>query len=113
MADYIKWLRSKVGKEKVITIALVAFLKNEQGQVLLQKRRDSELWDLPGGIMELGETFEEALTREVFEETGNENFEIIKQFGHIIGENLFILMEIRFRLLTFVFLVKSKKQSLI
>lgn len=49
MADYIKWLRSKVGHQQIITVALVAFLENENGEVLLQKRMDSGLWDLPGG----------------------------------------------------------------
>lgn len=81
MADYIKWLRSKVGHEKILTVALVAFLQNEKGEVLLQKRMDSGLWDLPGGCLELGESFEEALYREIIEETGSDNFEIIKQFG--------------------------------
>ncbi len=50
MADYIKWLRSKVGHQQIITVALVAFLENENGEVLLQKRMDSGLWDLPGGV---------------------------------------------------------------
>ena len=81
MADYIKWLRSKVGHQQIITVALVAFLENENGEVLLQKRMDSGLWDLPGGGLELGETLEEALRREVSEETGSNDFEILKQFA--------------------------------
>lgn len=81
MADYISWLRSKVGQDKILTVAVVAFLQNEEGQVLLQKRVDSELWDIPGGCLELGESLEEALYREVLEETGTDNFDIIKQIG--------------------------------
>ncbi len=53
----------------------------KEGRVLLGKRHDnpdkadSELhgegtWTMPGGKMEFGEDFEEAATREVFEETG-------------------------------------------
>ena len=81
MADYIKDLREKVGHAPLLTVAVNAFLKNEKGQVLMQKRVDSGLWDLPGGSIELGETFEEALYREVFEETGTRDFKILQQFG--------------------------------
>ncbi len=42
----------------------------EDGKVLLGLRRDSDWWNLPGGGMELGETVDEALRREVLEETG-------------------------------------------
>ncbi len=42
---------------------------NEQDEVLLQKRHDGG-WGLPGGLMDLGESFEQVAKREVFEETG-------------------------------------------
>ncbi len=40
--------------------------------VLLAHRRDIDWWDLPGGGMEVGETVDEAMIREVREETGLE-----------------------------------------
>ncbi len=51
-----------------------AFLHNAQGKYLFLKRsaygaRPSE-WDLPGGRMDPGETLDEALSREIEEETG-------------------------------------------
>jgi 8-oxo-dGTP diphosphatase len=44
----------------------------DQGRVLLGLRRDIDWWNLPGGGMEAGETVDEALHREVLEETGLE-----------------------------------------
>src|SRR6266487_5552961 len=44
----------------------------KQGNILLAHRRDIDWWNLPGGGMELEETVDEALRREVHEETGLE-----------------------------------------
>lgn len=43
-----------------------------QGQVLLTKREDFEVWCLPGGGVEAGESLAEAALRETQEETGLE-----------------------------------------
>lgn len=40
------------------------------GRILMQRRRDSGNWSLPGGVMEIGETLEECAVRETKEETG-------------------------------------------
>jgi 8-oxo-dGTP diphosphatase len=45
----------------------------EEDRVLLIKRGQAPLkgeWSLPGGALELGETLEDGICREVFEETG-------------------------------------------
>lgn len=68
--NYIRWLRERVGHEKVILIFAGGCLMNDAGQVLLQKRGDSGLWGFPGGAIELGESPEAAAIREVREETG-------------------------------------------
>jgi ADP-ribose pyrophosphatase YjhB (NUDIX family) len=43
-----------------------------RGKILLQRRKDNNLWSLPGGTMEIGESIAECLKREVKEETGLE-----------------------------------------
>jgi 8-oxo-dGTP diphosphatase len=43
---------------------------NEEGHILLVKRKDYPLWDLPGGKLESGEPLENCTIRETQEETG-------------------------------------------
>ena len=47
----------------------VAIIENEKGEILLQRRSDNDLWGIPGGCQELGESFEETIIREIKEET--------------------------------------------
>lgn len=71
MSDYIKWIRSKVGHDEIILNFSGACITNEKGEILLQKRSNSDnIWGLPGGAVELGESIEEAAIREIKEETG-------------------------------------------
>jgi 8-oxo-dGTP diphosphatase len=56
----------------IFRIGVFALIFNEEKQVLLGHRRDIDWWNLPGGGMEVGETVDEALRREVREETGLE-----------------------------------------
>ena len=41
-----------------------------QGRMLLIRRADNGLWAMPGGVLEVGETAAEGVTREALEETG-------------------------------------------
>lgn len=68
--NYIKWIRSKVGHEKIILTFVGGCIFNERGEVLLQRRGDFNKWGFPGGAIELGETPQMATVREVKEETG-------------------------------------------
>lgn len=43
---------------------------DSQNRVLLQRRRDTGEWQLPGGVVDLGESPWEAAERETLEETG-------------------------------------------
>lgn len=68
--DYISYIRSKVGHDKVILSFAGGILADEEGRVLLQLRGDKKTWAIPGGAMELGETSLQAAVREFYEETG-------------------------------------------
>ena len=53
-----------------LVVGSSAVVANNQGSILLQRRSDSGNWALPGGAMDIGETFAESAIREVKEETG-------------------------------------------
>jgi 8-oxo-dGTP pyrophosphatase MutT (NUDIX family) len=48
----------------------VACVVDEEGRVLMIHKTDNDLWALPGGAHELGETIADTVRREVAEETG-------------------------------------------
>ncbi len=47
-----------------------AIVVNDAGEIVLQRRTDNNLWALPGGTMDIGESIGETILREVQEETG-------------------------------------------
>ena len=68
---YIEDLRKKIGHMRILLPGCNAIIQNETGQILLQQRAYPRgKWGLPGGLMELGESTEETIRREVKEETG-------------------------------------------
>ncbi len=52
------------------SVSVAAAIVNDAGQVLAVRRRDNGHWEPPGGVLELDETIEQGLVREVREETG-------------------------------------------
>jgi 8-oxo-dGTP pyrophosphatase MutT (NUDIX family) len=80
--EYYKYLRQYVGHRPIILPGSVVIILNEQNEVLLQKRLDG-YWGLPGGLMDLGESFEEVAIREVYEEAGLvvENLKLLNVFS--------------------------------
>lgn len=60
-------------KRKKPSVTIDAIILNEKSEVLLIKRRNEPFkgfWALPGGFVDYGEIVEEAVLREVEEETG-------------------------------------------
>lgn len=54
----------------VIQSGAAVIIENELDKILLQERTDRDMWGLPGGCQELGETLKDTAIREVEEETG-------------------------------------------
>jgi 8-oxo-dGTP diphosphatase len=52
------------------SVSVAGVIVNDEGQALLIQRRDNHRWEPPGGVLELGESIEDGLRREVREETG-------------------------------------------
>jgi 8-oxo-dGTP pyrophosphatase MutT (NUDIX family) len=50
--------------------SVVAIVRDVQGRVLMIHKTDNDLWALPGGGHEIGESIAETVVREVKEETG-------------------------------------------
>ena len=76
--SYILRLRKMVGSQLLLNPGGRAILQHSQ-KILLHKRSDFGFWDLPGGGAEEGESAEQCVIREVYEETGlvAESFEAI------------------------------------
>ncbi|WP_340686484.1 NUDIX domain-containing protein [Amycolatopsis coloradensis] len=59
-------------KANSIAVAVSAFIQDDEGRILMIRRTDNDLYSIPGGQLELGETLSQAAVREVREETGIE-----------------------------------------
>jgi 8-oxo-dGTP diphosphatase len=52
------------------SVSVAGIVVREDGRILAVQRRDNQNWEPPGGVLELDETFEDGVRREVREETG-------------------------------------------
>ena len=70
MQNYIKNLRKLIGHQKFIHPGARIIVENDQGQILMIRRKDNGNWGLPAGGLEENETIRACIIREVKEETG-------------------------------------------
>jgi mutator protein MutT len=62
------------------SVSVAGIVVRDDGRILVVQRRDNGNWEPPGGVLELGETFEQGVRREVAEETG-----ITVEVGRLTG----------------------------
>jgi ADP-ribose pyrophosphatase YjhB (NUDIX family) len=48
----------------------MAFVHDNEGRILMIHRTDNDMWALPGGAQDIGETIAQTAIRETKEETG-------------------------------------------
>ena len=66
--SYIREMRKYIGHAPMLSVgATVVVLKDQK--ILLNLRSDTHTWGIPGGAIELGETLEQTVARELLEET--------------------------------------------
>jgi ADP-ribose pyrophosphatase YjhB (NUDIX family) len=51
-------------------VSVAGVVIREDGRILVIRRADNGTWEPPGGVLELTETLEDGVRREVYEETG-------------------------------------------
>ena len=71
-----------------------AIILNGENKVFVGKRRDNPIdrWQMPQGGVDVGETYLDAMKREIFEETSIKNIKILKEldgfFSYELPQNL-------------------------
>jgi mutator protein MutT len=83
-----------MAKEKLFYIGVKALIENEKGEILLMEEETSDhstptdpYWDFPGGRIDVGEKVDDALAREMQEETGIAEFSKPEFFTAVISNH--------------------------
>ncbi|MEW2123113.1 NUDIX hydrolase [Streptomyces sp. NPDC007259] len=70
MLMYMSNSRRETTSTPLHSVSVAGVVVREDGRVLTIKRADNGAWEPPGGVLELSETPEDGVRREVYEETG-------------------------------------------
>jgi ADP-ribose pyrophosphatase YjhB (NUDIX family) len=90
MKEYLKNLRKLVGHMPILVCGASVIVENENGEILLQLRKDNKCWGYPGGSVDINEVVEEAAKRELLEETGL-IANTLELFGVFSGKELYYI----------------------
>ncbi|MCX7773008.1 MAG: NUDIX domain-containing protein [Clostridia bacterium] len=86
MDEYWKMLRQALGCRPLILTGSNVMILDGDNRVLLHLRTDIDMWGLPGGFCEIGETVEQTAIREAYEEL-NLTVRNLKLFNVYSGED--------------------------
>jgi 8-oxo-dGTP pyrophosphatase MutT (NUDIX family) len=70
ISDYLRDLRAKVGNDLLVVPSVTGLVFDERSRLLLVRHSNGGLWVAPGGAIDPDETPEDAVVRELWEETG-------------------------------------------
>jgi 8-oxo-dGTP pyrophosphatase MutT (NUDIX family) len=70
ISPYIAGLRKQIGTSRLLLPSVTGIIYGEQGEILLVRQRDGDVWSTPGGAIEPDESPADAIVRETWEETG-------------------------------------------
>lgn len=70
VTDQARTVLQDPGDIHKMTVAVFAFIQQNDALLLVRQGTGSQYWSLPGGVVEAGESLHEAAVREVKEETG-------------------------------------------
>jgi 8-oxo-dGTP pyrophosphatase MutT (NUDIX family) len=59
-------LREEIGHDLLLCPGVAVIAENSDQQILLQKRSDTGEWDVPGGEVEIGDTFAKSAVKELY-----------------------------------------------
>lgn len=70
ISEYIRRLRQKVGTTLLLMPSATAVVFDDRNRLLLVQYAVRDMWGLPGGALDPGETLADCVVRETWEETG-------------------------------------------
>lgn len=71
---YIQEIRKYVGHSPIMATAVVCIIYDKEKGILFEKSSNFGTWCVPGGALEIGESLEDGVKREVIEETSLDIF---------------------------------------
>lgn len=70
ISDYVRRVRSRIGNAFLLMPSVTALVLDAEGRALLVRPAAKDVWVAPGGAVDPDEAPQDALVREVWEETG-------------------------------------------